>query len=234
MLNGLIYLAFFIPLSGFFSFAALVGSLVDASGGFAHRCALAWSRIGLMMAGVRLDVSGTENVPAGEPVIFMGNHQGNFDILVLSRAIPRRFSWLAKEELFRIPLFGAAMQRAGYIPVDRSDGRKALRSLDAAAKRIRAGASVIVFPEGTRTADGSLLPFKKGGFVLAERAGVPIIPFTINGSMQVNPRNTVKLVRGARIAVRFGTPIPTSGAGALKGTPLMEQVRSAIQSGLEG
>ncbi|BBA71514.1 lysophospholipid acyltransferase family protein [Geobacter sulfurreducens] len=234
MLNGLIYLAFFIPLSGFFSFAALVGSLVNASGGFAHRCALAWSRIGLMMAGVRLEVSGTENVPQGEPVIFMGNHQGNFDILVLSRAIPRRFSWLAKEELFRIPLFGAAMRRAGYIPIDRSDGRKALRSLDAAAKRIRAGASVIVFPEGTRTADGSLLPFKKGGFVLAERAGVPIIPFTINGSMQVNPRNTVKLVRGARIAVRFGTPIPTSGAGALKGMPLMEQVRSAIQSGLEG
>ncbi|AJE02333.1 lysophospholipid acyltransferase family protein [Geobacter pickeringii] len=233
MLNGLIYLMFFVPLTGVCSLFAVVGSLVDSSGAFAHRCALFWSRVGLMMAGVRLEVVGTENVPAGQSVIFMGNHQGNFDILVLSRAIPRRFSWLAKEELFRIPLFGPAMRRAGYIPIDRSDGRKALRSLDAAAKRIRAGASVIVFPEGTRTADGSLLPFKKGGFILAERAGVPVVPFTINGSMRVNPRNTVKLFRGT-IGVRFGAPIATSGEGALTGGDLMERVRTAIESGLEG
>lgn len=233
MFNGLIYLLFFVPLTGFFSILALVGSLIDSRGGFAHWCALMWSRAGLAMAGVRLRVSGTEHVPAGEPVIFMGNHQGNFDILVLSPAIPRRFSWLAKEELFRIPLFGAAMRRAGYIPIDRSDGRKALRSLDAAAKRIKAGASVVVFPEGTRTADGSLLPFKKGGFILAERAGVPIIPFTINGSMLVNPRNTVQLIRGAEISVRFGEPIPTSGDGALKGAGLMERVRASIEAGLE-
>jgi len=233
MLNGLIYLFFFVPVTGFFSVLAMLGGLVDSRGGFAHRCSLAWSRIGLMMAGVRLRVSGVEQVPAGEPVIFMGNHQGNFDILVLSRAIPRRFSWLAKEELFRIPLFGAAMRRAGYIPVDRSDGRKALRSLDAAAQRIRSGSSVVIFPEGTRTADGSLLPFKKGGFILAERAGVPIVPFTINGSMGVNPRNSVKLVFGAEVSVRFGAPIPTSGAGALKGQPLMDQVRAAIEAGLE-
>lgn len=233
MLNGLIYLLFFVPVTGFFSMLAMLGGLVDSRGGLAHRCALGWSRVGLMMAGVRLRVSGAEQVPTGEPVIFMGNHQGNFDILVLSRAIPRRFSWLAKEELFRIPLFGAAMRRAGYIPVDRSDGRKALRSLDAAAKRIKAGASVVIFPEGTRTADGSLLPFKKGGFILAERAGVPIVPFTINGSMGVNPRNTVRLVLGAEISVRFGAPIPTSGDGALKGQPLMDQVRASIEAGLE-
>lgn len=233
MLNGLIYLLFFVPVTGFFSLLAMVGGLVDSQGGLAHRCALAWSRVGLMMAGVRLRVSGAEQVPAGEPVIFMGNHQGNFDILVLSRAIPRRFSWLAKEELFRIPLFGAAMQRAGYIPVDRSDGRKALRSLDAAAQRIRSGASVVIFPEGTRTPDGLLLPFKKGGFILAERAGVPIVPFTINGSMGVNPRNTVRLVLGAEISVRFGAPIATSGEGALKGQPLMDRVRDAIEAGLE-
>ncbi|CAG0965821.1 1-acyl-sn-glycerol-3-phosphate acyltransferase [Geobacteraceae bacterium] len=233
MLNGLIYLLFFVPITGFFSMLAMIGGLIDSKGGFAHRCALGWSRVGLMMAGVRLRVSGTELVPAGGPVIFMGNHQGNFDILVLSRAIPRRFSWLAKEELFRIPLFGAAMRRAGYIPVDRSDGRKALRSLNAAAQRIMSGTSVVIFPEGTRTADGSLLPFKKGGFILAERAGVPIVPFTINGSMGVNPRNTVRLVRGAEISVRFGALIPTSGDGALKGQPLMDQVRDAIQAGLE-
>ncbi|RNC72609.1 MAG: 1-acyl-sn-glycerol-3-phosphate acyltransferase [Desulfuromonadales bacterium] len=233
MFNGLIYLLFFVPITGFFSIVAVIGSLFDASGGFAHRCALAWSRVGLLMAGARLRVSGAANVPAGEPVIFMGNHQGNFDILVLSRAIPRRFSWLAKEELFRIPLFGPAMLRAGYIPIDRSDGRKALRSLDAAAKRIRSGATVIIFPEGTRSADGSLLPFKKGGFVLAERAGVPIVPVTINGSMRINPLNTIRLVRGTEISIRFGVPLATSGDRVLKGQALMDQVRDAIQAGLE-
>lgn len=233
MVNALIFLLFFVPLTLLCSCAAVVGSIFDKGGAFAHRCAYFWSSCGLGLARTRLLVHGREAVPLNEPVIFMGNHQGNFDILVLSRAIPRRFSWLAKEELFRIPLFGPAMRRAGYIPIDRSDGRKALRSLDAAAKRIKAGASVIVFPEGTRTADGSLLPFKKGGFILAERAGVPVVPFTINGSMRVNPRNTVKLFRGT-IGVRFGAPIATSGDGALKGTPLMEQVRAAIESGLEG
>lgn len=232
MVNALIFLLFFIPATLAFSCMAIVGSFLDRTGGFAHFCARLWSSTALFLARTRLDVRGEDMIPAGEPVIFMGNHQGNFDILTLTRAIPRRFSWLAKEELFRVPFFGAAMLRAGYIPIDRSDGRKALRSLDAAAKRIKGGASVVVFPEGTRTMDGSLLPFKKGGFVLAERAGVPVVPFTINGSMEVNPRNRLELHRGT-VVVRFGMPIPTSGENALKGNELMERVRSAIAEGLE-
>ena len=232
MFKGLLYLLFFVPATLGFSSLAVLGTLFDREGGFAHLCARLWGGFGLGLGGVGLRVSGAELVPAGEPVIFMGNHQGNFDILALSRAIPRRFSWLAKEELFRVPLFGAAMLRAGYIPVDRGDGRKALRSLDAAAKRIRAGASVVIFPEGTRTADGTLLPFKRGGFILAERSGVPIVPFTINGSMEINPRNTIHLRRGT-VSVSFGAPIPTCGEGALKGAPLMERVRAAIEAGLE-
>ena len=231
MLKGFIYLVFFTPLTLSFSLAAVIGSIFDRTGGFAHRCALAWSWCGLRLAGVELRVSGTEHVPAEGPVIFMGNHQGNFDIHALTRTIPRRFSWLAKEELFRIPLFGAAMLRAGYIPIDRGDGRKALKSLNAAAQRIRSGASVVVFPEGTRTLDGTLLPFKRGGFILAERAGVPIIPFTINGSREINPPKTLTLNRGV-IAVRFGAPIATASTGALAGEGLMEKVRTAIEAEL--
>ncbi|BDV44507.1 1-acyl-sn-glycerol-3-phosphate acyltransferase [Geotalea uraniireducens] len=232
MVNALIFLLFFVPLTLLCSGAAVIGSIFDRGGAFAHRCAYFWSSCGLGLARTRLLVHGRDAVPPTEPVIFMGNHQGNFDILALSRAIPRRFSWLAKEELFRVPLFGAAMMRAGYIPIDRSDGRKALRSLDAAAKRIKGGASVVIFPEGTRTPDGALLPFKKGGFLLAERAGVPIVPFTINGSMQVNPRNKLELHTGT-ISVRFAPPIPTAGEGAVRGSALVERVRAAIEAGLE-
>jgi 1-acyl-sn-glycerol-3-phosphate acyltransferase len=158
----------------------------------------------------------------------MGNHQGNFDIHALSRAIPRTFSWIAKEELFRVPIFGSAMKRAGYIPLDRSDGRKALRSMKLAAERIAAGTSVVIFPEGTRTLDGSLLPFKRGAFLLAVRAGVPIVPFTINGSMERNPRNRLELHPGT-INVSFAAPIATAGVAE---ADLMERVRQAVAAGL--
>jgi len=162
----------------------------------------------------------------------MGNHQGNFDILALTLAIPRRFSWIAKEELFRVPLFGGAMRRAGYIPLDRSDGRRALKSMDAAAARIRNGSSVVVFPEGTRTKDGNLLPFKRGGFLLAAKAGVPVVPLTINGSMKISPRNRLELYPGV-IRISFAEPVMTAAVKGKDKQELLEQVRTAIAAGLE-
>ncbi|GAW68405.1 1-acyl-sn-glycerol-3-phosphate acyltransferase [Geoanaerobacter pelophilus] len=159
----------------------------------------------------------------------MGNHQGNFDIFALTLAIPRLFSWIAKEELFKVPVFGAAMRRAGYIPLDRSDGRKALKSMKQAAERIASGTSVVIFPEGTRTKDGKLLPFKRGAFLLAAKAGVPIVPFTINGSWAINPRNRLELWPGT-ISVSFGAPIAVKPGAEGE---LMEQVREAIAARLE-
>jgi 1-acyl-sn-glycerol-3-phosphate acyltransferase len=170
-----------------------------------------------------------ELVPSDGPVIYMGNHQGNFDIMALTMAIPRTFSWVAKEELFRIPLFGAAMLRAGYIPLDRSDGRKALKSMKLAAERIAGGTSVVIFPEGTRTKDGQLLPFKRGAFLLAARAGVPIVPFTINGSRAINPRNRLELYPGT-IRLSFSAAIEVAGVPEAE---LMERVREAVAAKLE-
>jgi 1-acyl-sn-glycerol-3-phosphate acyltransferase len=183
----------------------------------------------LRVAGIRLVVEGLERIPGDGPVIYMGNHQGNFDINALTLAVPRLFSWIAKEELFRIPVFGAAMKRAGYIPLDRSGGRKALKSMKAAAARIAAGASVVIFPEGTRTKDGSLLPFKRGAFLLAVKSGVPIVPFTINGSRAINPRNRIELHPGT-ITVTFAAPVATAGGAEEE---LMMQVREAIAARLE-
>jgi 1-acyl-sn-glycerol-3-phosphate acyltransferase len=232
MLRAYLFLLFFIPWTFACALSAIIGTIFDANGRLYHAHARLWSRIALLVAGVKVEVSGAELIPRDQPLIFMGNHQGNFDILALFLAIPQRFSWLAKEELFKVPVFGHSMRRAGYIPLKRGDGRDALRSLDIAAARIRTGASVIIFPEGTRTPDGNLLPFKKGGFVLAGKAGVPIVPFTVNGSRQINPRNRIELYPGT-LSIRFGTPIPTAGKGGRQREELLVDVRQAIAAQLE-
>ena len=229
MLRARLYLLFLVPFTLLVSTAAVIAGLFDATGRVGHACARFWSRGLLSAARIRLAVDGLEQVPMDGPVVYMGNHQGNFDINALSLAIPRQFSWIAKEELFRYPIFGAAMRRAGYIPLDRSDGRKALKSIKQAADRIASGTSVVIFPEGTRTVDGSLLPFKRGAFILAAKAGVPIVPFTINGSRAINPRNRMELYPGT-IRVSFSAPITTAGVPE---TELMAQVREAIAAKLE-
>ena len=229
MLRARLYLLFLVPFTLACSLSAVAVGFFDSSGRWGHACARFWSVWCLRVARIRLAVSGLELVPSSGPVIYMGNHQGNFDIMALTLAVPRLFSWVAKEELFRVPVFGAAMRRAGYIPLDRSDGRKALKSMRLAAERIASGASVVIFPEGTRTLDGTLLPFKRGAFMLAVRAGVPIVPFTINGSREINPRNRLEL-RPGTISVSFAPPI--EAAGAAEGE-LMERVREAIAARLE-
>jgi 1-acyl-sn-glycerol-3-phosphate acyltransferase len=229
MLRARLYLLFFVPFTLFCCLCAIVSGLFDRSGRSGHACARFWSRWSLWVARIRLVVEGQEHVPTDGPVIYMGNHQGNFDINALSLAIPRLFSWVAKEELFRVPLFGSAMRRAGYIPLDRSDGRKALKSMKQAAERISAGASVVIFPEGTRTKDGHLLPFKRGAFMLAAKAGVPIVPFTINGSREINPANRIELYPGT-LRISFSEPIAV--AGVPEGE-LMAGVREAIEAKLE-
>ena len=126
-----------------------------------------WGNVNLWAAGVKVNIAGLENINNLGPYIFVSNHQGWFDIFTALGKLPIRFSWLAKEELFKIPILGHAMYRAGYIPIDRKDHRKALASMNRAAEVIRQGTSVFIFPEGTRSADGVIRDFKKGVFVLA-------------------------------------------------------------------
>ena len=233
MLRACLYLLFFVPWTLFCAVTAMLSTFIDPSGRAYHRFALLWSRYGLLIAGVSLEVEGAELVPRDQPLIFMGNHQSNFDIMTLIPAVPLRFNWLAKEELFRVPVFGPSMKSAGYIPINRGDGRDALKSLDRAAKLVRAGTSIAIFPEGTRSIDGNLLPFKRGGFILAAKAGVPIVPFTIAGSREINPPDNFLFLRPGKIRIRFGPPIPTGERGAKQQANLMEQIREAIASRLE-
>lgn len=232
MLRAYLYLLIFLPLTFVLAFSAIIATLLDPTGRLYHRHARLWSRLGLWLAGVKVQVAGQERIPADGPVIFMSNHQGNFDILALYRAIPQQFAWIAKEELFTIPVFGHSMRRAGYIPLDRSDGRRALKSVETAAVAIAGGRSVVIFPEGTRTRDGNLLPFKKGGFLLAAKAGVPIVPMTINGSMEINPCTRIELYPGT-VRITFGEPIRPAATGGAARDQLLEEVRAAIGAGLE-
>jgi len=221
----------FFPFTFLMAVSAILFTIIDPTGRVYHAHARFWGRVGLLIAGVRLEVLGREKVPREGPVIYMSNHQGNFDILSLFIAIPRQFSWIAKEELFAIPIFGHSMRRAGYVPLDRSDGRRAFKSLEVAAAMIRSGKSVVIFPEGTRTTDGKLLPFKRGGFLLAEKAGVPVLPISIDGSGKVNPSKKLKIYPGT-ISVRFGEPISTQERKGAGRDRLMEEVRGSIEAGL--
>jgi len=233
MVRAYFYLAAFIPLTLIFSVSSFISTLFDASGRIHAAHARLWARLMLELNRVNVTVCGSELLPEG-PVIFMSNHQSNFDILSLLAAMPRRFYWIAKKELFEIPLFGHSMRRGGYIPLDRSDGRKALQSLDEAAATIRQGKSVVLFPEGTRTTDGKLLPFKRGGFVLARKADVPVIPVTINGSGRINPANQFRLYSGD-ISITIHPPVvfPSDLRRSEAETWMMEHVRKQIDSTLE-
>ncbi|MEI6214740.1 MAG: lysophospholipid acyltransferase family protein [Desulfuromonadales bacterium] len=233
MVRAYLYLALFVPLTFLFSLSAFVSTLFDSSGRVYAWHARLWARLALALNLVRVSVSGSEHLPDG-PVIFMSNHQSNFDILSLLAAMPRQLHWIAKKELFEIPVFGPSMKRGGYIPLDRGDGRKALQSMDEAAATIRQGKCVVLFPEGTRTTDGNLLPFKRGGFILARKAAVPVIPVTINGSGRINPANQIRLYSGdIRIVLHPPVVAPAELRRNEAENWMMENVRARIESALE-
>lgn len=233
MIRAYLYLSLFVPMTFCLSGLALLSTLFDATGRYYAWWARLWARSALALAGVRVTVEGTGQLPAG-PVIFMSNHQSNFDILSMLATMPRQIHWIAKKELFEIPVFGPSMRRGGYIPLDRGDGRKALKSMDHAAAMIHDGRSVVMFPEGTRSPDGRLLPFKRGGFILARKAEVPVVPVTINGSGRINPANRIRLYPGSiRIVLHPPVVPPPELRKSDAEAWLLEQVRSRIEATLE-
>ena len=192
-----------------------------------HAVARAWGRSVLRASGVRVAVSGGEGIAPGRAYIFMANHQGNYDIPVLLGHLPVEFRWLAKKELFRIPLFGRAMTAIGCIAIDRGDRESAFGSLRRAADVLARGTPMMIFPEGTRSPDGSLLPFKKGGFMLAIGSGVPIVPVVIRGTRAVMPKGRL-MIRAGEVALAIGRPIATAGMSPDHRDGLMQQVREAL------
>lgn len=190
-----------------------------------------WGKALLKVAGVTLEVQGLERLEPGQPYVYAANHQSAFDIFVLLAALPP-VKFLAKIELFAIPLFGQALARAGSLPVDRSNRQAAMKSIDQAAQAVRQGSSIIIFPEGTRSTTGQLLAFKKGGFVLAIKSGQPLVPVSISGAGAVLPRGWGRLHPGP-IKVVIGRPIPTDIFKTKNKDELMAQLREEIARGYD-
>lgn len=202
-------------------------SIFSPNGDLPHIVARYWARVSLICAQTGVTVAGRDNIHGG-PAVYMPNHQSHFDVFAILGYLNVQFRWTVKKELFDIPLLGLAMKRAGYIRIDRLNHEKAMESMTLAAEKIRAGTSIVIFPEGTRSADGNLqFPFKKGGFHLALQAGVPIIPVTVQGSRDVLPKNGIK-VKPGKINLILGKAIYPAGHDV---NSLMEEVYKSIKLG---
>lgn len=188
--------------------AGLLG-VPNRPGGIYDRAPRLWSRLALWLAGVRLVVHGDEALRQERARVFVSNHVSWYDIFTLLAILPR-YRFVAKAELFKIPLFGPAARRAGTIPIQRENRKAAFQSYDEAAREIKAGASVVVCPEGTRGESYALRPFKKGPFVLAIAAGAPVVPLVLYGTREVQAKGSF-VIRAATVHVHLLEEIPTAG-----------------------
>jgi 1-acyl-sn-glycerol-3-phosphate acyltransferase len=183
--------------------------------------------LALALAGIRYRVSGPRP-PVESPVVFCSNHESNVDPPVLFQALHPRLHILYKAELHNFPLMGTVFDVGGFVPVDRQDRHRSFESLERGAASLRAGNSFLIFPEGTRSRTGHLLPFKKGGFLMAIQAQVPVVPVAISGGRE-SMRKGSAFVRPVRVSVRLGPAIPTAGMTAGQRDELIARVRASIE-----
>lgn len=190
-------------------------------------------KLGLAAVAVRVIVTGLDRLNEKETYVFTPNHQSLLEVPLLVTFLNRNIAYLAKKELFRYPIFGQGMRVIGVIPVDRRNTQSAIESARRATTNLRRGKSYVVYPEGTRSPDGRLLPFKKGAFVMAVEAGVPIVPVTISGSAAIMPKQQLK-VYPSTVRITVHQPISTQGHTRESVGELMALARAAIQSSLDG
>ena len=180
-------------------------------------------------AQIDLVVTGLDQLDLSKPYLFMSNHQSLYDIPILFTALKGRLRMVAKKELFSVPIWGPALQVSEFISIDRKDRYKAVQSLKEAARIMQSGINVWMAPEGTRSRDGKLLPFKKGGFMLALETGAQIVPVAIRGAGAVIPPKSFRLSLGHRVEVEFGPPIDASAYGVSNRDALMRDVRDWME-----
>lgn len=221
-----------VMLTIYMGIATIVASLVTRDGKYPHLVARAWGRAILWVASVRVRILGAENVDPNRSYIYMSNHLSLFDIPVLLAHLRVQFRWIAKAELFTIPIFGGAMKGAGYVSINRSDRRAAFASLKEASEKIRNGVSVLIFPEGTRSDDGNVKMFKKGGFVMAIDSDAPIMPIVIHGTRHIMRKNSYAIRRG-NVTLEILKPIETVEYTRKQKEELMLLVRKAVCDAVE-
>lgn len=212
--------------------AATLCGLVDRSGESVLWVGRRWVRWIFATCGIRVVAEGLENIDPRQPYVFMTNHQSVVDIGAIVTTLPVSWRFVAKKELVRIPFFGWALRTGGHVIIDRGRHARAVRSLERAAAQVARGTNVIIFPEGTRSPTGRLRDFKSGGFHLALRAQVPILPATISGTQRITPKGSLRIESGT-VKIRYGKPIPTTGLGVDDRHTLKERVREAIRAGYD-
>ena len=206
-------------------YAAITGSIEPLF--WAGRAGTSWA---VRAAGIRIRVEGLENIPPGT-CLFAANHASNADPPSIVAAIPRRVAILAKKSLFSIPVVGMSFKRAHFVPVNRADPRDAMASVDLATKHIKEGTSYLIYPEGTRSPNGRLLPFKRGAFVLAIRAGVPVVPVACSGAHRIMPKGSWRVHPGEMV-VRFCPPVDAADYTEDQRGELAARVHDAIAAAL--
>ena len=210
--------------TGIMATISVASSVFDASGRLQHACARRWGRMILWTARVRITVKGTENVDGHSPYVLCVNHQSHMDIPILLAALPFQFRFAAKKQLFRYPFLGWHLRRSGHVPIDRENPHAAVKSLRDAVDTIKHGTPVVIFPEGGTSRDGSIKPFKGGGFMLATKSHVAVVPVTIRGSRAVLVPKTYH-VRGGAVEVVLGRPIDSAGVAPAE---LANRVREEV------
>ena len=211
---------------------AIIISFFTRTGNLVHIIARIWGKGILFVSGINVTVYGLDNIDPSRSYIYMSNHQSNFDIPVLLACLPVQFRWLAKAELFKIPLFGRSMRAAGYVKIDRFNRESAFESINEAAAKMQNGVSVMIFPEGTRSRDGKIRAFKKGGFVMAVDSGAPIVPVILQGTWPIMDKSSLRINAG-NVALHIEKPIDTSGYTRHTKNDLVESVRAVICEGFE-
>lgn len=194
-------------------------------------CGSLWARLNGYFTPMRVRVSGRENIDPKQSYVIVSNHQSQYDIFVLYGWLGVDFKWVMKQELRKVPGIGIGCEKMGHIFIDRSDNRRALASLNAAKKNITGGTSVVFFPEGTRSRDGAMGPFKKGAFKMALDLGLPVLPITINGTKDILPSGTMTLFPGTA-TMTIHEPIEIAGYHDDSIEPLMGKAHAVIRSGL--
>jgi 1-acyl-sn-glycerol-3-phosphate acyltransferase len=208
----------------------LVGIVLRSTDGL-YRLGHGGVRLALALAGIRWKVAGREHVP-GTAVVYCSNHESNVDPPVLFEALPPRLKILYKAELRKFPIMKTAFDVAGFVAVDRGDREQAIASISKGSESLQKGNSFLIFPEGTRSRSGHLLPFKKGGFIMAIEAQAPIIPVAIQGGRNAMRKGSA-FVRPVNVSVRIGKPVPTTGLTITDRDALIAQVRDEVQKLLD-